>query len=86
MLVCSILNEKLENLLLFSFFFLGGDSDFPGLHLHNGAKRQLPEDGVWRVVTVYYFPHCAILLSVSGYDISCLSWAFNRREAEPGYT
>ena len=22
-----------------------------GLHLHNGAKRELPEDGVWRVVT-----------------------------------
>ena len=40
---------------------LGGNSDFPGLHLHNGAKRQFPEDGVWRVVTVYYFRHCAIL-------------------------
>ena len=69
MLVCSILNEKLENLL---FFGGGGDSDFPGLHLHNGANRRLPEDGVWRVVTVYYFRNCAILLSVSGYDISCL--------------
>ena len=52
-----------------------GNSDFPGLHLHNGAKRQLPEDGVWRAVTVNYFRHCAILLSVSGYDISCLPWA-----------
>ena len=52
MLVCSILNEKLE----IYFFFRGeGDSDFPGLHLHNGAKTQLPEDGVWRVVTMYYF-------------------------------
>ena len=76
MLVCSILNEKLENLLL---FFGGGDSDFHGLHLHNGAKRQLQEDGVWRVVTVYYFRHCAILLSVSGYDISCLPWALSRK-------
>ena len=69
MLVCSILNEKLENLLLF-FLGGGGDSDFPGLHLHNGAKRQFPKDGVWRVVIVYYFRHCAIVLSVSGYDIS----------------
>ena len=79
MLVCSILNEKLENLLL---FFLGGgvgDSDFPGLHLHNGAKRQLPEDDVWRVVTVYYFRHCAILHSVPGYDISCLPWALSQK-------
>ena len=80
MLVCSILNEKLENLL--SFFWGGGgggDSDFPGLHLHNGAKRQLQKDGIWRVVTVYYFRHGAILLSVSGYDISCLSWALSQR-------
>ena len=68
MLVCSILNEKLENLLLLFFWGGGGGSDFLGLHLHNGAKRQLPEDGVWRVVTVYYFRHCAILLSVSGYN------------------
>ena len=75
MLVCSILNEKLKirkfTSFFFSFFFLGGGgggSDFLGLHLHNGAKRQLPEDGVWRVVTVYYFRHCAILLSVSGYN------------------
>ena len=59
MLVCSILNKKLENLLLF-FFGGGGDSDFPGLHLHNGAKRQLPEDDVWRVVTVYYFRLCIL--------------------------
>ena len=43
------------------------------------AKRQLPEDGVWRVVTVYCFRHCAILLSVSGYDISCLSWALSQK-------
>ena len=76
MLVCSILNEKLENFL---FLGGGGDSDFPGLHLHNGAKRQLPEDGVWRVVTVYYFRNCAILLSVSGYDISCLPWALSQK-------
>ena len=76
MLVCSILNEKLENLL---FFLGGGDSDFPGLHLHNGAKRQLQKDGIWRVVTVYYFRHGAILLSVSGYDISCLSWALSQK-------
>ena len=75
MLVCSILNEKLENLL----FLGGGGSDFPGLHLHNGAKRQLPEDGVWRVVTVYYFRNCAILLSVSGYDTSCLPWALSQK-------
>ena len=77
MLVCSILNEQLENLLLFCGG--GGDSDFPGLHLHNGAKRQLPEDGVWRVVTVYYFRHCAILLSVSGYAISYLLWALSQK-------
>ena len=70
MLVCSILNEKIRKFT--SFFWGGGGSDFPGLHLHNGAKRQLPEDGVWRVVPVYYFRHCAILHSVSGYDISCL--------------
>ena len=57
----------------------GGGSGFPGLHLHNGAKRQLPEDGVWRVVTVYYFRHCAILLSVSGYDISCLPLALSQK-------
>ena len=50
-----------------------------GLHLHNGAKRQLPEDGVWKVVTVYYFRHCAILLSVSGYDISCLPLALSQK-------
>ena len=64
----------------FTSFFLaggGGDSAFPGLHLHNGAKRQLPENGVWRVVTVYYFCHCAISLSVPGYDISCLPWALS---------
>ena len=78
MLVCSILNETLENVLLFFFFFWGGDSDFSGLHLHNVAKRQLPEDGVWRVVTVYYVRHCAILLSFSGYDISCLLWALSQ--------
>ena len=72
-LVCSILSEKLENLLL-----LGGDSDFPCLHLHNVAKRQLPEEGVWRVVSEYYFRHGVILLSVSGYDISCLPWARSR--------
>ena len=64
-----------------SFFFGGGgggggggNSDFPGLHLLNGAKRQLQKDGIWRVVTLYYFRNGAILLSVSGYDISCLSW------------
>ena len=85
MLVCSILNETLENLLLLFFFFLfflgggGGNSDFPGLHLYNGAKRQLPEESVWRVVTVYYFRHCAILLSVSGYDISCSPWALSQK-------
>ena len=78
MLVCSILNEKLENLLLL-FGGGGGGSDFPGLHLHNGAKRQLAENGVWRVVTVYYFRHCAILLSVSGYVISCLPWALSQK-------
>ena len=78
MLVCSILNKELENLLLF-FWGGEGDSDFPGLHLHNGAKKQLPEDGVWRVVTVYYFRQCAILLSVSGYVISCLSWALSQK-------
>ena len=62
------------------FFFLWGEiSDFPGLHLHNGAKRQLPKDGVWRVVTAYYFRHGAILLSVSGYDISCLPWALSQK-------
>ena len=55
-----------------------GGNDFPGLHLHNGAKRQLPEDGVWRVVAVYYFRHGAILLSVSGYDISSLPWALSQ--------
>ena len=76
-LVCSILNEKLENLLLFGG---EGNSDLAGLHLHNGAKRQLPEDGVWRVVTVYYFRHCAILLSVSGYDISCSPWALSQKQ------
>ena len=80
MLVCSILNEKLENLIL---FFLGGGggetSDCPGLHLHNGAKRQLSKDGVWRVVTAYYFRHGAILFSVSGYDISCLPWALSQK-------
>ena len=57
----------------------GGNSDFPGLHLHNGAKRQLPGDGVWRVVTLYYFRHCVILLSVSEYDISCLPWALSQK-------
>ena len=69
--------QKIENLLL----FLRGIVTFLayGLHLHNGAKRQLPEDGVWRVVTVYYFRHCAILLSVSGYDISCLPWALSQK-------
>ena len=51
----------------------------PGLYLHNGAKRQLLEDGVWRVVTVYYFRHCAILLCVSGYNISCLPWALSQK-------
>ena len=56
-----------------------GDSDFPGLHLHNGAKRQLPEDRVRRVVSVYYFHHCAILLSVSGYDIGCSPWALSQK-------
>ena len=60
-------------------FFWGGDSYFPGLHLHNGAKRQLPEDDVWRVATVYYFRHGAILLSVSGYDISCLPWDLSQK-------
>ena len=50
-----------------------------GLHLHNGAKGQLPEDGVWRVVTVYYFRECAILVSVSGYDISCLPFALSQK-------
>ena len=75
MLVCSIFIEKIENLL----FFFWENSDFPGLHLYNGAKRKLPEDGVWRVVTVYYFRHCAILLSVSGYDISCLQWALSHK-------
>ena len=77
MLVCSILNEKLEE----NFFFWGGggNSDYSGLHLHNGAKRQLAKDGVWRVVTVYYFRHCAILPSVSGYDISCLPWALSQK-------
>ena len=87
MLVCSILNETIENfLLLFFFFFFGGgggggaNCDFPGLHLHKGAKRHLPEeDCVWRVVTVYYFRHCTILLSVSGYDISCLPWALSQK-------
>ena len=67
----------------FFFFFLwgggGGDSDFPGLHLHNGAKRQLPEDGVWRVVTVYYFRHGSLLLSASEYDISWLLWALSQK-------
>ena len=48
-------------------------------HLYSGEKRQLPEDGVWRVVTVYYFRHCAILLSVSGYDISCSPWALSQK-------
>ena len=50
-----------------------------GLHLHNGAKRQLPEEGVCRVVTVYYFRHCAILLSVSGHNISCLPLALSQK-------
>ena len=72
-----VLNEKLENLLL---FWGEGNSDFAGLHLHNGAKRQLPDDGVWRVVTVYYFRHCAILLSVAGYDISCSPWALSQKQ------
>ena len=79
MLVCSNSNEKLENLLLFLGSGGGEKSDFPGLHLHSGAKRQLPEDGVWRVVTVYYFRHCAVLLSVSGYDISCSPWALSQK-------
>ena len=79
MLVCSILNEKLENLLLFFLEGGGGGSDFPGLHLHNGAKRQLPEDDLWSVETMYYFRHCAILLSVSRYDISCLSWDLSQK-------
>ena len=56
-----------------------GNSDFPDLHLQNGANGQLPEDGLWRVVTVYFFRHCAILLSVSGYDISCLPWALSQK-------
>ena len=85
MLVCSILNKKLENLPFFcgggggGWGWGGGNSDFHGLHLHNGAKRQLPKDGVWRVVIVYYFRHCAILPSVSGYDISCLPWALSQK-------
>ena len=65
--------------MLVPFFGGRGDSDFPGLHLHNGAKRQLSEDGVWRVVAVYYFRHDAILLSVSGYDISSLPWALSQK-------
>ena len=32
-----------------------------------------------RVVTVYYFRQCAILVSVSGYDISCLPWALSQK-------
>ena len=80
MLVCNVLNENLENLLFFGWGGVGwGNSDFPGLHLHNGAKRQLQKDAIWRVVAVYYFRHCAILLSVSGYDISCLSWAISQK-------
>ena len=71
------LNEKM--IIYFWGVGCGGNSDFPGLHLHNGAKRQLPKDGVWRVVTVYYFRHCAILPSVSGYDISCLPWALSQK-------
>ena len=35
--------------------------------------------GVWKVATVYYFRDCAILLSVSGYDISCLPWALSQK-------
>ena len=61
-----------------AYWGVGVNSDFSGLHLHTGAKRQLPEDGVWRVVTVYYCRHCAILLSVSGFDISCLPWALSQ--------
>ena len=42
-------------------------------------KDSLPEVGVWRVVAVYYFRHGAILLSISGYDISCSPLALSQK-------
>ena len=74
MLVCSILNENVENLL-----FGGGIVTSLAYICTMEQKRQLPEDGVWRVVTVYYFRNCAILLSVSGYEISYLPWALSQK-------